>query len=304
MMIRPRLYIAFFASKTQVGNPLQLYGEDDGLTVLHNFGHNNFTGTLPSLPIAHERLGKQTLYAFLVGENKLTGTFPVSLVALNLSWNMLQGQIPTSLGQIRDLRYLSLSGNNLTGTIPSSLGQLYSLEVLELSSNYLTGEIPKDLVNLGNLTVLLLDKNNLSGQIPSGLANVTALSSFNVSFNNFSGSLPSNNNLMKCNAAIGNPYIHSCPMFSLTQPSSDSQGRDGDSQPYAASPVGVPASRSGNFNSIEIASITSASAIVSVLLALVVLFLYIRKVECKVWSSRVYQEGSYSFHKHWGSIDL
>ncbi|XP_021805877.1 LRR receptor-like serine/threonine-protein kinase RPK2 [Prunus avium] len=332
-------YVAFFASKTQVGNPLQLYGEDDGLTVLHNFGQNNFTGTLPSLPIAHERLGKQTLYAFLVGENKLTGTFPgslfgkcegldslvvnvsnnklygqipaevgtmckslkfldasrnqiigpipptfgklVSLVALNLSWNMLQGQIPTSLGQIRDLRYLSLSGNNLTGTIPSSLGQLYSLEVLELSSNYLTGEIPKDLVNLGNLTVLLLDKNNLSGQIPSGLANVTALSSFNVSFNNFSGSLPSNNNLMKCNAAIGNPYIHSCPMFSLTQPSSDSQGRDGVSQPYAASPVGVPASRSGNFNSIEIASITSASAIVSVLLALVVLFLYTRKWNAK-----------------------
>ncbi|TQD95259.1 hypothetical protein C1H46_019051 [Malus baccata] len=255
-------YVAFFASKSQVGNPLQMHGEGDGLIVVHNFAHNNFTGALQTLPIAPERLGKQTFYAFFAGENKISGEFPgklfgkceglewlivnvshnklegqipaevgtmckslkgldasrnqiigpipstigkLSLVALNLSWNMLRGEIPTSLGQISNLMYLSLSGNLLTGVIPSSLGQLTSLEVLELSSNHLTGEIPKDLVNLRNLTVLLLDKNNISGQIPSGLANVTTLSSFNVSFNNITGSLPANNNLMKCNAAIGNP---------------------------------------------------------------------------------------------------
>ncbi|KAM2143714.1 hypothetical protein ACFX1R_047477 [Malus domestica] len=338
-------YVAFFASKSQVGNPLQMHGEGDGLIVVHNFAHNNFTGALQTLPIAPERLGKQTFYAFFAGENKISGEFPgklfgkceglewlivnvshnklegqipaevgtmckslkgldasrnqiigpipstigkLSLVALNLSWNMLRGEIPTSLGQIRNLMYLSLSGNLLTGVIPSSLGQLTSLEVLELSSNHLTGEIPKDLVNLRNLTVLLLDRNNISGQIPSGLANVTTLSSFNVSFNNITGSLPANNNLMKCNAAIGNPNLDSCPMFSLAQPASDSQGRVGDSQPFAASPVGGPAQKTGNgFNSIEIASITSASAIVSVLIALVILFLYTRK-----WNPKSGTQGS------------
>ncbi|KAF3444863.1 hypothetical protein FNV43_RR14556 [Rhamnella rubrinervis] len=330
------LYQDFFASKARVGKSLHLHGEDGSITVFHNFAHNNFTGIVQSMPIAPERLGKQTVYAFLAGENKLTGAFPgnlfekceeldglivnisnnklsgqipaeigtmckslkfldasgnqitgpippgigklVSLLALNLSWNMLHDQIPTSLGQMRNLKYLSLAGNNLTGSIPSSLGQLHSLEVLELSSNSLTGEIPKFLVNLRSLSVLLLDRNKLSGQIPSDLANVTSLSAFNVSFNNLSGLLPSNNNLMKCNTAIGNPLIRSC-MFALSEPSADSQGRVGDPQSYAASPSEVPSGKSGSsgFNSIEIASITSASAIVSVLLALIVLFFYTRK---------------------------
>ncbi|KAL6143601.1 hypothetical protein ACLB2K_054296 [Fragaria x ananassa] len=327
-------YEAFFGSKAQAGMPVLWHTEDDVVVVMHNFGHNNFTGTLQSLPIAPERFQKKILYAFLVGENKLTGAFPgklfgkcqvlgslivnvsnnrldgeipteignmcaslkfldasvnqimgsippsfgelVSLAGLNLSSNMLQGQIPTTIGQIRDLEHLSLSGNNLTGVIPASLGQLYSLHVLELSRNSLTGEIPKDLVSLRNLRVLLLDKNKLSGQIPSGLANVTTLSAFNVSYNNFSGSLPLNNNLVNCNTALGNPYLSSCPTLSQLQPAV-SQGRVGDSEPYASPLVGTPKTAGSGFNSIEIASITSASAIVLVLLALVVLFLYTRK---------------------------
>ncbi|KAL6135513.1 hypothetical protein ACLB2K_067741 [Fragaria x ananassa] len=255
-------YEAFFRSKAQAGMPVLWHTEDDVVVVMHNFGHNNFTGTLQSLPIAPERFQKKILYVFLVGENKLTGAFP--------------GQIPTTIGQIRDLEHLSLSGNNLTGVIPASLGQLYSLHVLELSRNSLTGEIPKDLVSLRNLRVLLLDKNKLSGQIPSGLANVTTLSAFNVSYNNFSGSLPLNNNLVNCNTALGNPYLSSCPTLSQLQPAV-SQGRVGDSEPYASPLVGTPKTAGSGFNSIEIASITSASAIVLVLLALVVLFLYTRK---------------------------
>ncbi|KAL6139873.1 hypothetical protein ACLB2K_058174 [Fragaria x ananassa] len=255
-------YEAFFGSKAQAGMPVLWHTEDDVVVVMHNFGHNNFSGTLQSLPIAPERFQKKILYAFLVGENKLTGAFP--------------GQIPTTIGQIRDLEHLSLSGNNLTGGIPASLGQLYSLHVLELSWNSLTGEIPKDLVSLRNLRVLLLDKNKLSGQIPSGLANVTTLSAFNVSYNNFSGSLPLNNNLVNCNTALGNPYLSSCPTLSQLQPAV-SQGRVGDSEPYASPLVGTPKTAGSSFNSIEIASITSASAIVLVLLALVVLFLYTRK---------------------------
>ncbi|PON73622.1 Leucine rich receptor kinase [Trema orientale] len=334
-------YQALFSTKAQVGNSLQLYKGDGGLVVIHDFGQNNFTGTLPSMPIAPERLGKHAVYAFLIGENKFADAFPgnlfekcegfdalivnisnnklsgqipleigkmcrslqfldasgnqiagpippsigdlPSLLALNLSWNLLQGEIPFSLGQIKVMKYLSLAGNNLTGSIPSSFGQFHSLEVLDLSSNSLTGEIPRDLVNLRSLTVLLLNKNRLSGQIPSGLANVTTLLTFNVSFNNLSGSLPSNSNLMKCNSAIGNPFIRSCRMYTLKETSSDSQGRGGDSEPYAASPSGVPTQTggSGGLNSIEIASVTSASAIVSVLIALIILFFYTRK-----WNSK------------------
>ncbi|KAK6928099.1 Leucine-rich repeat [Dillenia turbinata] len=334
-------YLAFFANKAQVGNQLPSFGGNGVTAAFHNFGSNNFTGTIESLPIASERLGKESVYAFLAAENKLTGSLSmslfekcdelgavfidisknmlsgqiprdiglmcnslklfdasrnqimgsipdsfgnmVSLVALNLSWNLLQGQIPYSLGQIKTLKYLSLAGNNLTGSIPSNLGQSYSLEVLDLSSNLLSGEILKGVVNLRNLRVLLLNNNKFTGKIPSALANVTTLATFNVSFNNLSGPLPLNSNLMKCSSVLGNPFLQSCRLFSLAEPSSDSQSGNGQVQDQVASPPESTSktNRTAGFNSIEIASITSASAIVSVLFALVVLFIYTRKCNPK-----------------------
>ncbi|XP_058081743.1 LRR receptor-like serine/threonine-protein kinase RPK2 [Magnolia sinica] len=330
-------YSSFFTYRALTAMSLPSFASSGDLAVLHNFSGNNFSGPLPSLPIAAERLGKQTVYAFLVSGNGLTGSLPGylfnkcanlnglfanfsnnqvsgqipveigetcrslklldlagnhitglipsnfgyldSLVSLDLSRNELQGPIPESFGQMKALKYLSLAGNDLTGHIPSSLGWLPSLEVLDLSLNFLSGEIPRDLVTLRNLSVLLLSNNKLSGQIPSGLANVTSLSEFNVSFNNLSGPVPLNANSMKCDSVIGNPSLRSCPLVSLSVPSSDLQGRNGVAQQYAASPSASTSKKSGSsgFNSIEIASITSASAIVSVLLALVVLFLYTRK---------------------------
>ncbi|KAI3462880.1 hypothetical protein Pfo_019543 [Paulownia fortunei] len=329
-------YISYFGHRTQIESSLPFSEDGVSFLVLHNFGSNNLKGPLQSMPIASERLGMQTVYAFLAGRNRLTGTFPgaffekcnqargiivnvsnnglsgqvpmdmatickslmlldassnqisgtlppsignlVSLLVLNLSWNPLQGSIPSSLGQIKDIKSLSLAGNNLNGSIPASLGQLYSLEVLELFSNSLSGEIPKDLGNLRNLTVLLLNNNKLSGQLPPALANISTLSAFNASFNNLSGPLPLNNNMIKCNSFLGNPFLH-CPMFSLSSPSADQQGRIGDSQNDTSSPSSTPRQTRGNgsLNSIEIASITSAAAIVSVLLALIVLFFYTRK---------------------------
>ncbi|KAK7273316.1 hypothetical protein RIF29_14365 [Crotalaria pallida] len=331
---RALAYGSFFASKALGRTFLPLPGEI-GPTIFHNFGQNNFI-SMESLPIARDRLEKGFAYTFLVGENKLTGTFPttlfekcdglnalhlnvsytrisgqipskfggmcrslkfldasgnqisgpipfgfgdlVSLVSLNLSWNRLQGQIPASVGQMKDLKFLSMAGNNLNGSIPTTLEQLYSLEVLDLSSNNLTGEIPKGIENLRNLTGVLLNNNKLSGQFPAGLENVTSLSAINVSFNNLSGSLPLHSNLITCSSAVGNPFLRPCHGYSLTVPSADQQGLIEDPNSYTAAPPEVTGHKSGNaFNSIEIASITSASAIVSVLLALIVLFIYTRK---------------------------
>ncbi|KAI9121682.1 hypothetical protein K1719_008715 [Acacia pycnantha] len=337
-------YMSFFSTKVHDGSFFTSAG-DVGLSVIHNFGNNNFTG-MQSLPIAHDRLGKKMGYAFLVGENTLTGPFPtnifdkcdgldalllnvsynrlsgqipakfgrmcgslkfldasgnriagpvpvglgelVSLVSLNLGRNQLQGSIPASLGQMKNLVFLSMASNNLTGSIPTSLGQLYSLEVLDLSSNSLTGEIPMGFENLRNLTGLLLNNNKLSGHIPTGLANVSTLSAFNVSFNNLSGSLPSDNNLLKCSSAVGNPFLRPCHMLSLTTPSTDQQGQVAGYNSNSAAPPETASKGSGSgFNSIEIASITSASAIVSVLIALIILFFYTRK-----WNSRSRVVGS------------
>ncbi|KAJ6290426.1 hypothetical protein OIU78_026207 [Salix suchowensis] len=127
----------------------------------------------------------------------------------------------------------------------------------------------------------MLNNNKLSGQIPSGLANVTLLSFFNVSFNNLSGPLPSSNNLMKCSSVLGNPYLHPCRVFTLAVPSPDSPGRASEAQSYTSPSDQSEKNRSGGFTSIEIASIASASAIFSVLLALIFLFIYTRK-----WSAK------------------
>ncbi|MBA0712304.1 hypothetical protein Golax_011414 [Gossypium laxum] len=277
---------AFYAGENFLSGPFpgNLFENCNGLDALFvNVSYNRMSGPIP------EDISKvcKSLKFLDVSMNQITGLIPPSmadldsLVSLNLSWNLLQGQIPSSFGQMKDLRFLSLAGNNLTGSIPSTFGLLRSLEKLELLSNSLSGEIPESLVNLKNLTVLLLNNNKLSGQIPSGLANVTVLSSFNVSFNNLSGPLPSSNNLMKCSSLLGNPLLQPCRSYTL-MPSSD-QARAGDSQNYAASPPGpaTQKNRNSGFRSIEIASITSASAIVSVLLALVILFLFTRK-----WNSR------------------
>ncbi|KAG8384611.1 hypothetical protein BUALT_Bualt04G0135900 [Buddleja alternifolia] len=327
-------YISFFTHRTQIETSLPFFGDGGSFPILHNFSFNNLTGPLQAMPIATERVGKQTVYAFLAGRNKLSGTLSaaffdkcdqtrgiivnvtnnglsgqvpsdistmcksltlldassnqiagnlplsigelVSLVVLNLSWNPLQGTIPSSLGQINDLKSLSLAGNNLNGSIPTSLSQLHSLEVLDLSSNSLSGEIPKDFANTRNLTVLLLNNNKLSGELPPGLTNVSTLSAFNVSYNNLSGSPSLNNNMIKCNSFLGNPSLH-CPMLSSSPPSTD-EGGIGDTENDPTPPSSPPSQkRRAGFNSIEIASITSAAAIVSVLIALIVLFFYTRK---------------------------
>ncbi|BAU01352.1 hypothetical protein VIGAN_11056800 [Vigna angularis var. angularis] len=326
-------YAFFFLSKVWENSLFTAMG-GVGISVAHNFGRNNFNGIL-SLPVARDRLGKQSSYTFLVGENNLTEPFPtylfekchgldalllnvsynkisghipsslsgmcrslkfldasgnqlagpipvdlgnmVSLASLNLSKNQLEGEIPTNLGQIKNLKFLSLAGNKLNGSIPTSLGQLYSLEILDLSSNYLTGEIPKAIENMRNLTDVLLNNNNLSGHIPGGLAYVTTLSAFNVSFNNLSGSLPSNSGLIKCSSAVGNPFLSPCRGVSLSVPSG-SQLAPIDGSPYNPATEQATGKDSGNgLSSIEIASITSASAIFSVLIALIVLFFYTRK---------------------------
>ncbi|KAK2420044.1 LRR receptor serine/threonine-protein kinase RPK2 [Trifolium repens] len=257
--------------------PTYLFQKCDGLhALLLNVSYNMLSGEIPS---NISRMCRSLKFLDASG-NQISGSIPstlgdsVSLVSLNLSRNRLQGQIPTRLGQMNNLKFLSLSDNHLSGSIPTGLGNLYSLQVLDLSANSLTGEIPNFIENMRNLTGVLLNNNNLSGHIPAGLANVTTLSVFNVSFNNLSGYLPSNSSLIKCSSAVGNPFLSSCRGVSLTVPSANQQGQVDDNSSSTAPATGK---NDNGFSAIEIASITSASAIVSVLIALIVLFFFTRR---------------------------
>ncbi|KAK9993023.1 hypothetical protein SO802_022726 [Lithocarpus litseifolius] len=89
-------------------------------------------------------------------------------VAIDLSGNKFEGEIPKILGNLKALHMLNLSNNILTGFISSSLSALTNLKSLDLSQNMLVGEIPPQLVELTFLAFLNVSHNNLTGPIPQG----------------------------------------------------------------------------------------------------------------------------------------
>ncbi len=69
---------------------------------------------------------------------------------------------------------LQLSGLGLDGEIPTELGSLANLRSLDLSDNQLTGPIPPELGDLVNLQELYLGGNTLTGCVPDGLRDVSS----------------------------------------------------------------------------------------------------------------------------------
>ena len=63
---------------------------------------------------------------------------------------------------------LNISNNILTGNIPPSLGNLTKLESLDISQNKLLGEISPQLTQIIFLEWFNVSHNNLTGSIPQG----------------------------------------------------------------------------------------------------------------------------------------
>ncbi|KAB2621221.1 receptor-like protein 12 [Pyrus ussuriensis x Pyrus communis] len=99
------------------------------------------------------------------------------VTSLDLSSNMIYGEIPEELTSLIILQTLNLSNNLLTGRIPSKIGDMKMLESLDLSVNQLSGEISPSISNLTFLDYLNLSYNNMIGQIPIS----TQLQSFDQS---------------------------------------------------------------------------------------------------------------------------
>ncbi|CAH9133045.1 unnamed protein product [Cuscuta epithymum] len=125
------------------------------------------------------------------------------LKSIDISSNMLNGEIPTEITSLVELGSLNLSRNNLRGHIPFRIGNLANLEALDFSNNHLSGSIPQTLVHVHRISVLNLSNNNLSGKIPKG----TQLQSFNASA------------YMGNPGLCGDPLPNSCQGEELTRPS-------------------------------------------------------------------------------------
>ncbi|WMV11949.1 hypothetical protein MTR67_005334 [Solanum verrucosum] len=128
-------------------------------------------------PISNVEWGKLcNLQKLYLEQNKLNGDISrvveglsncsnPTIEVLSLGENVLTGELPNSLGHLKNLRILSISFNMVSGTIPPSIEQLSRLEILSLGENQLKGALPESIFNFSELTELRLTTNALEGNL-------------------------------------------------------------------------------------------------------------------------------------------
>jgi hypothetical protein len=190
--------------------------------------HNRLSGTIPteirsmgshvppdelatplsSLQIIDNGSGENATY-----DMELTQTMGLS--QLDLSNNMLNGTLPTTIGELVNLQAVDVSNNAELGadgccdsadsyytsfygyntTIPTEIGMLKKLQVLKMDWARFMRHIPTEVGSLRNLQFWRLqgsfETNQVSGTIPTEFGNLRKLSEFMMENNTLSGTLPS-----------------------------------------------------------------------------------------------------------------
>lgn len=104
----------------------------------------------------------------------------------------LTGEIPASLGNLKNLDSIFFLQNNLTGRIPSELSALTGLKSFDVSYNQLTGEIPAEISSWQKIELIHLFSNHFAGPIPSFIGDFPHLEVLQIWGNNFTLNLPEN----------------------------------------------------------------------------------------------------------------
>jgi Leucine-rich repeat (LRR) protein len=127
-------------------------------------GANNLRGSIPeelkalsnleSLSITRNSFASSTGEVALLAHVGNIG-FLSHLKFLDLSWNHLQGNFPSTFSDLTHLEHLALYHNRLGGSVGADFEALTNLKTLNLGENQLTGTIA--LEALSNLEVLVLD---------------------------------------------------------------------------------------------------------------------------------------------------
>ncbi|KAE8730260.1 CW14 protein isoform 1 [Hibiscus syriacus] len=136
---------------------------------------NNLTGSLEHVFKIETSFPGGSLTYIDQSDNSFTSTIEQigvgtleRLEYLNLSHNLQEGRLPTSVEKLKALKCLDLSFNKLGFGLVEALANLSHLKTLKLQRNRFTGKIPVEFLNLKNLKDLDLSDNLLVGEIPSG----------------------------------------------------------------------------------------------------------------------------------------
>ncbi|CAN6932058.1 unnamed protein product [Brassica oleracea var. botrytis] len=172
-----------------------------GLQVL-DLSSNQLNGNVPSalgsfpLDSLANLSELSRIWKFLEAKISTESYFPTILqlgkVYMKLANNGFQGNLPSSLGNIKSIEFLDLSHNNFHGELPRSFVMNgYFLKYLKLSHNKLSGQVFPEFVNFTLLWELSMDNNMFTGKIGEGLRNSKYLQLLKISNNNLTGVIPS-----------------------------------------------------------------------------------------------------------------
>ena len=107
-------------------------------------------------------------------------------------FNVVEGFLPSALGDLANLKVLRISGHEIRGPIPNEWANLESLEVLDLSRNLLDGRVPDVIGSMSTLKEIDLSSNDFLGSIPQTFGNLINLEKLDLGSNKFSGPIPQN----------------------------------------------------------------------------------------------------------------
>ncbi|KAG5529331.1 hypothetical protein RHGRI_029888 [Rhododendron griersonianum] len=194
----------------QLTGQLPSFGSLPNLQVLR-LGNNQLFGSIPeelletSIPLQELDLSgngfsgpinvinSTTLNILNLSSNVFSGSLP-SVVGrcfiLDLSRNMLSGDLSVMQSWGPDLEILDLSSNGLSGNVPNLTSQFPGLTTLSMRNNSLVGTLPFLFGTYQRLSVVDLSLNELDGPIPPSFFTSMTLTYLNLSGNHFNGSIP------------------------------------------------------------------------------------------------------------------
>ncbi|KEH21677.1 receptor-like protein [Medicago truncatula] len=147
----------------------------------------NFENKLTVLDVSNNLLSGDLGHCWIHWQN---------LMHLNLGRNNLSGEIPNPIGFLSELESLLLDDNDFYGSIPSTL-QNCSMKFIDLGNNKLSDTLPSWIWEMQYLMVLRLRSNEFKGCITQKMCQLSSLIVLDIANNSLSGTIPNCLNEMK-----------------------------------------------------------------------------------------------------------